>query len=82
MQQRTVEHATVPQFLEETVEVVALFERVQQKFFEHNFVLPVPKILKHDDEVVRVVPQERLSQQIYEQSVELFSHKLWRKTLT
>ena len=38
-QQRTVEHATVPQFLEETVEVVvASVERVQQKFFEHNFV--------------------------------------------
>ena len=73
MQQRTAEDATVPQFLEETVEVVvASVERVQQKFIEHNFVLPMPKILKHVDEVARVVPQQRLQQQIDEQSVELF----------
>ena len=35
VQQRTVEHATVPQFLEETVEVVAPTERVQQRTVEH-----------------------------------------------
>ena len=57
VQQRTVEHATVPEFPEQTVEVVpAPTERVHQRTVEQ---VPVPQILAETVEVA-LVPRERV----------------------
>ena len=69
MQHRTVNHAPVPQFLDETVEVKLVSQgRVQQQTAE-QFV-DVPQILEEHVDVVRLVPQERM-QRVGEQSVEV-----------
>ena len=71
VQQRTVEHALVPQILEETVEVVlAPTERVQQRIGEQIVELLIPQIVEENVEVVRLVPQECV-QRIGEQMVDV-----------
>ena len=51
--QPTVEHAPVPQILEETVEVV---ERVQRRTVD----APRPQVLEETVMVVRLAPHERV----------------------
>ena len=68
VQQRTVEHAPVPQILKETVEVIRMIphER-EQRTVEHvrvrqtseETVEPVPLMVEKNVDVVRLVPQER-----------------------
>ena len=57
VQQPTVEHAPVPQILEETVEVVrlSLHERVQQRTVD----VPVPQVLEETVEMGRLAVRAR-----------------------
>ena len=62
------------------MDLVELFpqERVQRRTLRHFVDVPVLQILDETARVLRLVPRERVQQQIDEQSVEL--HTLWKRT--
>ena len=69
LQYWTVDHAPVPQFLGETVELrLVPQERVQSQTAEQ--FMDVPQIHEDHVDVVRLVPQERM-QRVGEQNVEV-----------
>ena len=75
MQQRVVQHAPVPQFREEILEVERLhaFERVQQRTVEAPMPRTAAVVEEMRDETVeamRLIPSEQVQQRTAEQIVE------------
>ena len=64
---RTVEQVPVPQTLEETVEVLAPTERVQQRTVD----VPLPQMLEETVQMVRSASHERVQHQTSEQNVDV-----------